>query len=288
MPVQPKPEPNIVKAWKSQNTLLEFYCYTPGQPEKLPAHCHDQYQFCLSVNYPSEYYYRQSVHFVPIGSLSVIHPGEMHSGTGRDVGDRQIRATFRMMYVEPSVIRRVAKELLQQDNLPFPNSIILDPGLARLFLRFHQASQRMASQLEQDERLQAFLAPLIRYADSRLADVPIGQEREAVRQVRDCLRDRYAENVTLKQLAELVNFSPYYLSRVFRSEVGVSLTHYQNQVRINQARSLLIEGMTIKQVAAKTGFVDQSHLTHTFKHFVQVTPGKYCSKERKNLQDFLD
>lgn len=286
-----KPQPNIVKAWAYQGTVLEFYRYTPQQPEKLPAHCHDEYQFCLSVNYPSEYCYRKSVHFVPVGSLSIIHPGEMHSGTGRDVGNRSVAATFRMMYITPTVIHQVTADLLQQENnLPFfTNSIILNPVLAHLFLRFHQASQSMASRLELDERLQLLLTKLIQnHSDSRLTVKPIGQEREVVQRVRNYLHDNYAENTTLGQLAKIANFSPYYLSRVFKAEVGVSLPHYQTQVRVNRARSLLIQGMPLKQVVTKTGFVDQSHLTHHFKRFVQITPGSYCLKDRNNLQNFLD
>ena len=273
-----KPEPNIVKAWSFQNILLEFYRYKPTQPEKLPAHCHDEYQFCLSVNYPSEYYYRKSVHFVPVGSLSIIHPGEMHSGTGRDVGDRQVRATFCMMYIQPKLIGQVLDDAFERKNsLPFfVKSIILDSALAYLFLRFHQASQSMASRLEQDDLLQSFLITLIQsYGDSRQSIKSLGQERVGVRKVRYYLHEHYAENVNLRQLAQIANLSPSYFSRVFKREVGVSLPHYQTQIRINQARSLLIGGMPIKQVAVKTGFVDQSHLTHQFKRFVQVTPGNY-------------
>jgi len=100
-PSPAKPEPNIVRAWTFQETLLEFYRYTPQQPEKLPAHSHDKYQLCLSVNYPSEYWYRKTTRFVPIGSQSIIHPGEMHSGTERDMCNHWVPATFRMMYVIP-------------------------------------------------------------------------------------------------------------------------------------------------------------------------------------------
>lgn len=286
-----KPKSNIAKAWAHQNTLLEFYRYTPQKPEKVPAHCHAQYQFCLSTNYPSEYCYRKSIHFAPVGSLNIIHPGEMHSGTGRDVGDRQTPAIFRMMYVEPTMIHQVLEDVFEQkSSLPFfANSVILDDPLTRLFLSFHQASQDQMSWLEQDERLQSFLMMLIRkYGDSRLTVKSAGRTRLAVQRVREYLHEHYAENVTLKQLAQIAHLSPSYFSRVFKAEMGVSLPHYQSQVRVNQARALLLKGMSIKQVAANTGFVDQSHFTHHFKRFAQVTPGNYIWKDRKNLQDFSD
>ncbi|MGF1515011.1 MAG: AraC family ligand binding domain-containing protein [Elainellaceae cyanobacterium] len=163
---RPKPAPNIVKAWTLDETLLEFYRYAPQQPEKLPPHCHDHYQICFSVNYPSEYYYRKAVHHVPVRSLSSIHPGEMHGGTGRDVGDRHTPATFRMMYLPSAVIRHALGDALKGDLPFFADLIILDSDLARLFSGAHRASEAGAPRLEQDERLQAFLTALIqRYGD---------------------------------------------------------------------------------------------------------------------------
>jgi AraC-like DNA-binding protein len=52
---------------------------------------------------------------------------------------------------------------------------------------------------------------------------------------------------------------------------------YLTQVRVARAKRLLSQGYAIAQVAQKTGFADQSHLTRQFKRFVGVTPGKYGS-----------
>ena len=154
--------------------------------------------------------------------------------------------------------------------------MILDNSLAQLFLRFHQGSECGVSQLTQYEQLQFFLLTLIqRYSDNSSTVKAPKQERAAVRKARDYLNEHYAEHVTLKQLAQIANLSPSYFSRVFKAEVGVSLPHYQTQIRVGRAKALLIQGMPIKQVAAETGFVDQSHLSRQFKRFVHVTPGKY-------------
>lgn len=279
---------HIVKGWSFQDILLEFYRYAPCPAEWLPKHCHDEYQFCLSIDCPGEYYYQGTYYSVPVSSLSVIHPGEMH--TGRDIDDRQTPATFRMMYVSPALIEVAAADVAgRQTNLPFfTDPIILDPSLARLFLNFHRASEVMVSRLEQDSLLLTLLTQLIqRHADTTPA-LSLGRERESVSRVREYLQDYYGENVTLNRLAQIADLSPYHLSRVFLAEVGVSPHHYQTQVRIDRAKALLTRGTPIRQVAAETGFVDQSHLTRHFKRLAQVTPGKYRWQNRKNLQDTVD
>lgn len=153
-------------------------------------------------------------------------------------------------------------------------------------MEFHQASEGLTSRLEQDSLLQALLARLIvNHTDTQAELRPIARERAAVRRVREYLQDSYGEDVTLNQLAEIAGLSPHYLSRVFKADVGISLKQYQAQVRINRAKTLISQGVSLQQVAADTGFVDQSHLTHHFKRFVQTTPGQYRRQNRKNLQD---
>ena len=284
-------EHNIVRAWTFKSTLLELYHYTPCKPEKLPAHCHDDYQFCFSVNYPSEYIYRRAEHFLPAGSLSIMHPGEMHSGTGRDVGNGIGPITFRMMYIQPQVLVDILGNNFERvGNVPhFTQTIVLDSAIARSFSHFHALFQTNASQLEQDVQLQSFLTLLARkHADSQLVMKPLKPERKAVKKACDYMRSHYTENIGLVKLAQIVNLSPSYFSRVFKAEKGLSLPQYQAQLRIAAAKTRLLKGIPIKRVASDLGFVDQSHFTRSFKRFVQVTPGRYRLEDRKNMQDSLD
>jgi len=271
-----------IKGWRFENILLEFYRYAPCPPEWLPEHCHEEYQFCLSLDCPGEYYYRGAHYWVPTGSLSAIHPGEMH--TGRDIEDRQTAATFRMLYISPNTVKSVASEIADSEtNSPFfPEPIILNADLAQHFLDFHRASQVTASRLEQDSLLLSLLEQLVvNHADTRFELRSIGREREAIRRVREYLQEHYGEDITLNRLAQVAQLSPYYLSRVFHAQVGITLREYQLQVRIDRAKSLLTRGMTVRQVAAETGFVDQSHLTRYFKRLVQTTPGSYRLRDEQ-------
>jgi AraC-like DNA-binding protein len=105
-----------------------------------------------------------------------------------------------------------------------------------------------------------------------------------VKRVREHLTESYAENVSLRQLARLVQLSPFHLSRVFCQQVGMPPHAYQTQVRVARAKTLIRQGHSISQVATLTGFADQSHLTRHFKRLVLLTPGQYLQNS-KNVQD---
>ncbi|WP_188193377.1 helix-turn-helix domain-containing protein [Nonomuraea sp. SYSU D8015] len=77
----------------------------------------------------------------------------------------------------------------------------------------------------------------------------------------------------LLSLAEFLGVSPYQLSRAFTRELGVSLTHYRNRVRVGRALDRLEAGEpSLAVLAADLGFADQAHLTRTIRRHVGHTP----------------
>lgn len=76
------------------------------------------------------------------------------------------------------------------------------------------------------------------------------------------------------QLAEAVNISEDYLTRIFRKEVGISPWDYLNRYRIQLACKLLTQtGLSINEIAQDTGFQDQAYFCRVFKKVKGFPPG---------------
>src|SRR5262249_52826218 len=88
----------------------------------------------------------------------------------------------------------------------------------------------------------------------------------------------YADDVSLAHLARIAEVSSFYLARAFRADVGVPPHTYLEGVRVARAKTLLLAGHALADVAFATGFADQSHFTHRFKRTVGVTPGQYAQQ----------
>ncbi|MFI7226661.1 helix-turn-helix domain-containing protein [Nonomuraea angiospora] len=117
-------------------------------------------------------------------------------------------------------------------------------------------------------------------ADER-SPSPAGRSRGGVRRSGAAIADAAREAIAadhpaaggLMSLAELLAVSPYQLSRAFTRELGVSLTHYRNRVRVGRALDRLEDGeASLAGLAADLGFADQAHLTRTIRHHVGHTP----------------
>lgn len=268
-----------VYAWELDSILLERYAYTSGSVEPLPKHSHEEYQFGLSFDCCGEYYYCGEYHTIPIGSLSVIHSGEMHSPSDRS--SLPAPAHFMMMHLHPKWLQAVAEEMVEKPvGMPFFSTVLTDSKLNHLFLTLQSAIHH-ASKLEQQATLWEFLSHLItHHAIDRFSNCPLKTTHHSISLAQDYLHAHYADDISLEALAAIAGLSQFHLCRIFRKQVGVSPATYQTQLRITHAKRLLVQGLSIKKVAALTGFYDQSHFGWHFKRWVGVTPGKYMSKIR--------
>lgn len=247
-----------------------------------PRHWHEEYQLCLIQSGGGELFYRGAHHDTPSASLFVVHPGEVHSNR------TEVGCSFRSLYIAPELIRRTCSEVAGRPaaGLPFfPAPLIYDPEVIRPYLSVFSSWETAGTTLKRESSLTETLALLVgRHAEERAAMRPPGREHAAVGRAREYLAEHYARNVSLSELARVANLSPFHLTRVFTREVGMPPHAFQTQVRVARAKRLIRAGLPLSDVAAATGFADQSHFIRHFKRLMKVTPGAY-SKKSKNVQD---
>jgi AraC-like DNA-binding protein len=80
---------------------------------------------------------------------------------------------------------------------------------------------------------------------------------------------------TLAWLAPRVNASQRTLSRLFRTEFGMTYPQWRTRVRIFRAMLLLAEGASVTETAHACGWATTSAFVHTFANTMGVTPGAH-------------
>ncbi len=244
-------------------------------PQPLPRAVHEDLVIGLMEAGTVKALYRGASHTLPKGALILGQPGE---GMAFDpvIG---ARPPTRMCVRTPvTVLQKISSEIADRDTpVPFfPAFVTPDSELAALFRTFHWSLEQSATRLEISSRFRDMLTWIVRrHTDLRPASQHGRRERAAVRRVREYLDAHYPDNIDLEALARLVNLSPFYLSRVFRAEVGLPPHAYQTQVRVTRGKDLLTQGMAIDRAALQVGFFDQSHFTNHFRRLFGFTPGTY-------------
>ncbi len=243
----------------------------------FPRHSHDYYVICLVTRGFQSFMHRGTKHFTPPGGVILINPDAVHTGEAAD------EKGFEMLCLYPTTahMQTAACELTgTHQALPFFTDARVDhPWAANSILALHKALAQGAGALECESRLTWTLTQLIKsFADTHRNEPRLGRERKAIQQARRYIEERFAQGISLSELAEYVSLSPYYLLRVFRAEVGMPPYTYLESVRIRHAQRLIEEGTPLAEVAAEVGFSSQSHLTRCFKQIIGVTPGQYAQQ----------
>jgi len=226
----------------------------------------------------------QHQHYItPPTGLIVINPGEPHTGEAavpQGFG-------YRALYPEAEVLQQIASEIKErwQDIPFFAQPVIHDPALFAEIHSLHIALEQARSTLEYESRYLHALAHLIQHhADTHPFAKRVKREKAEVKRLRGYIEERCAEDITLDDLARLVNWSPFYLLRVFRREVGLPPHAYLETIRIREAQRLLQLQMPLVDVAYTMGFSSQSHFTTTFKRLIGVTPGQYAKMGQPRME----
>lgn len=95
-------------------------------------------------------------------------------------------------------------------------------------------------------------------------EIPITDLR--VQMVMGLMDSDIARNLSLSDLARIVNLSPWHLCHLFSGQTGMPPLHYFRVLRMEEARKLLeTTFLSVKQVMAEVGIRDESHFVRDFK-----------------------
>ena len=121
----------------------------------------------------------------------------------------------------------------------------------------------------------AMIANFTAIAETQKEQMP-AKLSQPIHTVLHIVRTQYMKNITLESVARQMNYTPYYLSRIFKKYTGTTFSEYLTNYRIEQAKKLLGEGkLSVKEIAYATGFNSQGYFSKIFKKYAGVSPSDF-------------
>ena len=117
---------------------------------------------------------------------------------------------------------------------------------------------------------------LLRSRDRNAAIDEQEQPSVLAHRVRQYLDEHHNEQLTLREAAERLHISEYYLAHVFKQEFGLPPMQYVMKRRIGEAQELLMNtDLPIAEIADRLGYSSVCHFNAMFKKNVGLPPGKF-------------
>ncbi|CAB3808819.1 helix-turn-helix domain-containing protein [Paraburkholderia fynbosensis] len=202
-------------------------------------------------------------------TLFVFNPVEAHAGW---MGCSE-RWRYRSFYLTESALNAVAHGLGIEDVPYFTSNLFGEADLIDGFLALHRALEDGRDLFRERELLFSTFGRLYQRHGSGGGRIePAPHDQALVRIVTELIHDRHTENLLLEDLSGAVGLTPFQLIGLFNRCVGLPPHKYLTQVRLSRACHHLRRGMPIADVAAATGFYDQSALARHFKRCYGMTP----------------
>ena len=209
------------------------------------------------------------------GDLAVIRSGQIHS-LQSPPGCRLYVSTF-----DPTLLYHFFPELR------FPRSFITaqeqaGAGLAEEIARLLGSIYTESSKHEDlyETLMRADILRLYSLLVRHFEEAECRNEQTLVRlqlfqSALEFIADHYAENLSLGDVAQAINYNPTYVSTLFVSCAGVNFKTYLDNFRIKKAVDLLrASRLTVAQVAAQCGCENIRTFNNTFRRVTGQTPSE--------------
>ncbi|MFD2706579.1 phosphoenolpyruvate hydrolase family protein [Salibacterium lacus] len=104
----------------------------------------------------------------------------------------------------------------------------------------------------------------------------MGSRAEYVSFVKTYIRSYYMYDITMQELAQMLNVTRPHLSSLFKQEMGLPFKQYLIEFRISRAKEIIqTDNLPLHAVAEMTGYQDYFHFSKIFKKYTGMSPAQF-------------
>ena len=158
----------------------------------------------------------------------------------------------------------VVHEFCQENRIPLPESLRQEDLLEKRILLTNSVDD--------------FLTLACQLCEEVMEVRPGGSRHTpSAEQARAYIDRHYMDpELSLSSVANAVSVSPNHLSTLFKSKIGVGFSEYLTEVRIRQAKRLLITSdLRVSEVGERVGYQNMEYFSMLFKKNTGQTPSQY-------------
>jgi AraC-like DNA-binding protein len=252
-----------------QTTIAGVTAVVASSRHSFARHTHDEFGIGVIEHGAQKSLSGRGMVEAGAGNLITVNPGEVHDGM--PIGDEG--RTWSILYFRPELVAEAAADVFEEDRqAEITHPVMTDQLLAD---RFSRLFGTLTSTPDEGLAAEAGLLELVaRVICERRVPVVLAPD---IRHARAMIDDDPSASHTLAALAREAGLTRFQLLRAFEKVTGLTAHAYIVQRRVDLARRLIADGVSLAEAAASSGFADQSHMTRIFVSKYGISPGRFAS-----------
>lgn len=253
----------------------------------MPFHRHTVYELELYISGDINLITDKSTYHMQNGYLTLVPPGVWHRTTTVDTSIPYERI---VLNIKPSIIDSISTAQTNLAQCFFKDGptniqvLKLDSTQMTRYIKFcHQLIPIINStEFGTDIRRRNLLAEIMLITNDAARSKQASLKNiipPLIKRITAYVDANIANDLTLAAFSKYFFLNPSYISRYFKSYMGLSLHAYIIEKRIELAKTLLSQGNSVSDTCSLSGFGNYSNFIRTFNRHVGVSPGHYVQKQ---------
>jgi AraC-like DNA-binding protein len=203
--------------------------------------------------------------------LAIVNPSTSHSCNNNSKTANRLY----MLYLSKDWCFSVQQSIFPNIKgfIPFSNELINNKTIYNNFIKLCELLFSNSLILEKETLLIEFFSSLyVKYNQEIKIEI---NDNSIINKIIEYLNYNIKEDISLYDLSKEFNLSTFYITKLFKKELNIPAHSYFINLKIEFAKDLLKNGLSISQTALECGFFDQSHFHRNFKKILAITPKQY-------------
>ena len=261
------------------------YTYRTGMSEGpiLGNHMHIYYEFLQLIEGNALYNVEGTEYKISSGDLLITNPNEFHFITfpKNSVYHRQflqIHSSF-VSSMNPHILDTLNARKFGTNNR-IPSEIFNKYNLGDIFKGVEHYSANPTD--DTDFMVSTYAAQLV----VKLSEIlkkeflinDTSSKNKHIKEIQNYIEQNFTHNLNIDDIAEHMFLNKAYISRLFKSETGLTISVYINMRRVMMAKNLLLVGENAMNIFYKCGFSDYTTFYRVFKKYTDMSPEQFKKK----------
>lgn len=246
---------NMKEACQQARQALEFAVFY-----NVPKSYHEQINF--KVN-PFDVDYKSITHLLL----------KTDSFTAIEAELDTILSGFSSRYFPPSVVRIILADMF----LYLLQVLFSEWGLSfQKYVNNDILSTVLSSSVKSMNEMRSIFIDVFRRVEYYKKQKNITARQKILSDIQQYIKENLSRPIMLNEIGEQVKLTPSYISSLFKEEMGITITDYITDLRIEKAKMLLKDShLKISELAKKVGYEEQRYFSQVFKKKTGITPKEF-------------